>query len=168
MIARKLMLLGEIGVGKSSLARRLAFDKFDIDYKPTIGVDVYRYEVPASAERAAMALIIWDTDGNFGDAIFKHIYMKQASAALIIGDVARAATLEAMVKLGDGFTEAFPGRHIGFIVNKSDLIPDPEAVPLPAALTLPGRSLVRTSAKTGHHVTFAFTEAADCISRRAL
>jgi GTPase SAR1 family protein len=29
MTARKIMLLGEIGVGKSSLARRLVFDRFD-------------------------------------------------------------------------------------------------------------------------------------------
>lgn len=168
MIARKVMLLGEIGVGKSSLARRLTFDKFDIDYKPTIGVDVYRYEVAATPTRSAMSLIIWDTDGNFGDAIFKHIYMKQASAALIIGDIARAQTLDTMAKLAEGFSDSFPGRHVGFIVNKTDLTADPEAVPLPAALTLPGRSLVRTSAKTGHHVKTAFTEAADCISRRGI
>lgn len=168
MIARKVMLLGEIGVGKSSLARRLAFDKFDIDYKPTIGVDVYRYEVEATPERAAMSLIIWDTDGNFGDAIFKHIYMKQASAALIIGDIARATTLETMGSLADGFCEAFPGRHLGLIVNKTDLFSEPDAVPLPTALTRPGRSLIKTSAKTGHHVKTAFTNAADCIARRGL
>lgn len=168
MIARKVMLLGEIGVGKSSLARRLTFDKFDIDYKPTIGVDVYRYEVAASPTRAAMTLIIWDTDGNFGDAIFKHIYMKQATAALIIGDIARSATLETMAKLGEGFLEAFPGRHVGYIVNKTDLVPEPQSVPLPTELTHPGRSLVRTSAKTGHHVQSAFSEAADIIARRGL
>ncbi|MCB1484942.1 MAG: hypothetical protein KDJ17_08635, partial [Hyphomicrobiaceae bacterium] len=59
MSARKVMLLGEIGVGKSSLARRLVFDKFEFDYKPTIGVDIYRYEAPASATRPATTLIIW-------------------------------------------------------------------------------------------------------------
>ena len=106
MMARKVMLLGEIGVGKSSLARRLVFDKFDFDYKPTIGVDVYRYEVAASAKRPAVSLILWDTDGNFGDAIFKHIYMKEAAAALIVGDMSRAPTLDTMAKLGDGFASA--------------------------------------------------------------
>jgi small GTP-binding protein len=166
MIARKLMLLGEIGVGKSSLARRLVFDKFEFDYKPTIGVDVYRYEVPDSPSRPRMTLIVWDTDGNFGDAIFKHIYMKEAAAALIIGDLARAPTLDAMVKLGTGFAEAFPGRHIGYVVNKSDLVADAQAVPLPAMLTQSGTSLIRTSAKTGTHVAEAFVDAAECIARR--
>lgn len=167
MIARKVMLLGEIGVGKSSLARRLVFDKFEFDYKPTIGVDVYRYEVPDSPTRPRMSLIVWDTDGNFGDAIFKHIYMKEAAAALIIGDLSRAPTLDSMVKLGAGFSEAFPGRHIGYIVNKTDLIAAPEAVPLPAEITKAGTSLIRTSARTGRHVAEAFIDAADCIARRS-
>ena len=37
MTARKVMLLGEIGVGKSSIVERLVFDRFDLEYKPTIG-----------------------------------------------------------------------------------------------------------------------------------
>ncbi|HPG89404.1 MAG TPA: hypothetical protein PLD46_07095 [Hyphomicrobium sp.] len=166
MIARKVMLLGEIGVGKSSLARRLVFNKFEFDYKPTIGVDVYRYEVAATPTRAAMSLILWDTDGNFGDAIFKHIYMKEAAAALIVGDLSRTPTLDSMVKLGQGFADAFPGRHTGYIVNKSDLSVDPDAVALPPGLTRPGQSLIRTSAKSGALVSEAFIDAADCIARR--
>ncbi len=166
MITRKVMLLGEIGVGKSSLARRLVFQRFEFDYKPTIGVDVFRYEVPVRAGHAPMALIVWDTDGNFGDAIFRHIYMKEAAAALIIGDLSRPPTLDSMVKLGAGFADAFPGRHIGYIVNKTDLLPEPETRPLPAELTRPGISLIRTSAKTGDHVPEAFISAADCIARR--
>ncbi len=34
------MLLGDIGVGKTSLVRRLVFNCFEHDYKATIGVDV--------------------------------------------------------------------------------------------------------------------------------
>lgn len=168
MTARKVMLLGEIGVGKSSLARRLVFDKFEFDYKPTIGVDVYRFDIAATATRGALSLILWDTDGNFGDAIFKHIYMKEAAAAIIVGDIARAPTLDTMVKLGQGFAESFPGRHIGYIVNKSDLAADPEAVPLPYELTRKGQSFMRTSAKSGALVKDAFIDAADCIARRGL
>lgn len=166
MKASKLMLLGEIGVGKSSLARRLVFDKFEFDYKPTIGVDVYRYDVPDVEGKGGRTLIIWDTDGNFGDAIFKHIYMREASAALIIGDISRQTSLETMAKLGKGFMEIFPGRHVGYIVNKIDLVAVPETVVLPQELTRPGSSITHTSAKTGDHVARAFETVADCIARR--
>lgn len=168
MSARKVMLLGEIGVGKSSLARRLVFNKFNTDYKPTIGVDVYRYIVPASEQRPETTLIIWDTDGNFGEAIFKHIYMKEAVAALIIGDMTRPATIDTMEKLGNGFTDMFPGRHVGFIVNKTDLVPEAQSAPLSPYLMRHGVQLFRTSAKTGSEVTAAFSGAADAIHRRSL
>jgi small GTP-binding protein len=167
MTARKIMLLGEIGVGKSSIAKRLVLDRFEFDYKPTVGVDVYVYEVPDSPTRPGMKLIVWDTDGNFGDAIFRHVYMKQAQAAMVVGDVTRQATLEAMASLGDGFREAFPGRPVSFLLNKQDLVAAGAGPELPAALTRPGVSLVRTSALTGDNVREAFRDAADIIHRRA-
>lgn len=166
MTARKVMLLGEIGVGKSSLARRLVFDKFEFDYKPTIGVDIYRYDVPASATRPATSLIIWDTDGNFGDAIFRHIYMKEAAAACIVADLSRPQTLDTMAKLATGFADNFPGRHTTLIVNKTDLVPGAELAPLPPAIIQTLAPLIRTSAKTGSNVVRAFTETADVIARR--
>lgn len=168
MIARKIMLLGEIGVGKSSIAKRLVLDRFEFDYKPTIGVDVYQYDVPDDAGRPGMRLIVWDTDGNFGDAIFRHVYMRQASAAMIVGDVTRRGTLEAMAKLGEGFRDAFPGRHFTYLVNKFDLLAEGQLPDLPEPLTRQGISLVRTSALTGDNVREAFRAAADIIHRRAL
>jgi Ras-related protein Rab-22 len=107
--AYKVMLLGDIGVGKSSLARRLAFDSFNSVYKPTIGVEIYRHLLPSVAGEPA-TLILWDTDGNFGDAVLRHVYVKQASAAIIIADRTRPETLTTMVRLGEGFSEMMPGR----------------------------------------------------------
>lgn len=166
MSARKVMLLGEIGVGKSSLARRLVSGKFDTAYIPTIGVDVYSYAVPPEVTGQPMSLIVWDTDGNLGEAIFSHVYSRQASAALIVGDVTRRATLDAMVRLGAGFRSAFPGRILLNIVNKTDLLHPAEEPELPAALTQPGAELVMTSALTGARVLDAFYQVAQTIVRR--
>ncbi|HRY06977.1 MAG TPA: Rab family GTPase [Hyphomicrobiaceae bacterium] len=167
MSAHKVMLLGEIGVGKSSLVKRLVFDRFETDYKPTLGVDVYRYEVPPSKTHAAITLIIWDTDGNFGEAMFRHVYMKEASAAFIIGDVTRRPTLDTMLTLSKGFREHFPGRYEALIVNKIDLL-DGEPLNLPDALSHNRKRVFHTSAMTGDNVQFAFHEAAAEILRRGL
>lgn len=167
MIARKVMMLGEIGVGKSSLVKRLVFDRFDTDYKPTLGVDIYRYEVPATQDHAAITLIIWDTDGNFGDAMFRHVYMKEASAALIIGDVTRRSTLDTVLRLSKGFREHFPGRYQALIVNKLDLV-EGEPLNLPDALSASRKGVFHTSALTGDNVQLAFHEAAAAILRRGL
>lgn len=167
MTAKKLMLLGEIGVGKSSLVKRLVFDRFDTDYKPTLGVDIYRYEVPATSAHAALTLIIWDTDGNFGDAMFRHVYMKEASAAFIIGDVTRRQTLDTMLSLSKGFRAHFPGRYEALIVNKIDLVEGEDAA-VPAELSSGRTGVFHTSAMTGENVAQAFHEAAAAIIRRGL
>ena len=144
MTAQKIMLLGEIGVGKSSIAQRLVFNRFGTDYKPTLGVDIYTYEIetPTEANPAATTeFIIWDTDGNFGESVLSHIYIKEAAAALIVGDIGRRTTLMRMLELGNSFMQ--------------DLIKSP--IPI-----------LRTSAKTGENVKNAFLRAADAIRRRGL
>ncbi len=167
MTTYKIMLLGEIGVGKSSLVRRLVHDEFDFDYKPTLGVDIYRYEVPPAApDDSHITLLIWDTDGNFSDQIFRHVYMRQANAALIISDVTRPQTLEAMASLSLGFRDAFPGRHHALIINKLDLIQGKDTPQLPSNLADNPPTIINTSAKTGQNVQTAFHEAARTIRRR--
>jgi small GTP-binding protein len=168
MSARKVMLLGEIGVGKSSLVRRLVHDKFDIDYTPTIGVDVYSYEVPAAVAGQRISLVIFDTDGNYSESIFKHVYVKEAAAALVVGDITRRSTLDMMVRLADGFIERLPGRHYSFITNKIDLLDDREPVERPPGLVRPGVPLLDTSALSGARVKDAFHETALAILRRGL
>lgn len=166
MTARKVMLLGEIGVGKSSLVRRLTLDQFDFNYKPTLGVNIYTYDVPETVVTPRLTLIVWDTDGNMRESIFKHVYMQQASAAAIVGDATRPGTLDLMSQLGAGFRDAFPGRQHSFIINKSDLLEDDEQPPLTSDLEARKADLTITSAKTGANVKEAFHTLARAIHRR--
>ncbi|MEQ1696835.1 MAG: hypothetical protein ABL901_13435 [Hyphomicrobiaceae bacterium] len=176
--ARKVMLLGEIGVGKSSLARRLVFDKFSREYKPTIGVEVYRYDIPAAALGGPkslvepLSLILWDTDGNFGDAIFRHVYIKQAAAAVIVGDQSRPDTIDAMLRLARGFADVLPGRAIHFVLNKDDLADAAGGSDAEGRLTTPQIAglgpipFIKTSAMSGAMVEQAFIATAKAILRR--
>lgn len=167
MTARKVMLLGDIGVGKSSLAQRLVFDRFEGTYKPTIGVDIYRYEVPACGDDAlAMSLIVWDTDGNFGDAIFRHVYIRDAAAAMIVADQTRPETFDTAARLTEGFKAALPGRQVTILLNKDDLASDEACCSLPQALRTSALPIVRTSAKSGDNVQKAFHDTALAIQRR--
>ncbi|MFM9943535.1 MAG: Rab family GTPase [Hyphomicrobiaceae bacterium] len=168
MISKKIMILGEIGVGKTSLVRRYVLDEMPSDYIPTMGVDIYRYTVPASpaGPRAPVELVIWDIDGNYGQSIFRHVYSKGASGALIIGDITRRPTLDLMVDLAHGFQDAMPGRHFSFVVNKLDLLPEPGDADVPEALKSDRHELVWASAKSGANVRHSFEAAAAAIARR--
>ena len=167
MISKKLMLLGEIGVGKTSLVRRFVLNEFNRDYRPTIGVDIYRYRVEGigPGKDQTVELIIWDIDGNYGQNVFKHVYSRGSAGALIVGDLTRAPTIEHMAALQEGFADALPGRYSAFVLNKADLV-RPEDVVLPRALSAGEASPVFTSALTGVNVDLVFRDAAAAILRR--
>ncbi|MEL6373674.1 MAG: GTP-binding protein [Pseudomonadota bacterium] len=174
MTSYKVMLLGDIGVGKTSLVRRLMYGQFATDYGPTIGVDIYSYICDPDALAAAgqppaaegTELVIWDTDGNFGESIFRHAYIREASAAIIVGDATRRPTQDSMVRLADGFQDAFPGRTFAFVLNKCDMLEADVPPDLPEALASTHHLFIKTSAKTGDNVKLAFHDTAATILRR--
>lgn len=161
----KVMLLGEIGVGKSSLARRFVFDRFEADYKSTIGVDILTHDVTL-ADGITLRLVLWDTDGEFGARIFETVYVKGASGALIVSDATRPATLGKAARLATDFAAAFPGRPSQVIVNKTDLADfEPKAF---ETAGIAAGSVLRTSALTGEGVQALFCAIASDIVRRGL
>ena len=163
------MLLGEMGVGKTSIARRLAFGTFAGDYKSTIGVEILTYEITNGPGGRPFQFLIWDTDGSFGDAIFETVYLTNAQAALFVGDVARPSTLTTVAHLADLFDQRLPGRYTAAVLNKIDLLDATAGAPeLPPELAGHGRPIVQTSAKTGQGVAEAFHDAAETIVRRGL
>lgn len=166
MISAKVMLLGDIGVGKSSLARRFVFDQFESDYKTTIGVDVLTHDVDLGpqCDNAPLRFVLWDTDGDFGNRIFETVYLAGASGAIVVADATRPATLVKMASLVSRFEESFPGRPVAAIVNKIDLVSEPPSVGDPEA---PQIAVVYTSAKTGEGVAALFVDLGRVIWRRA-
>lgn len=162
----KVMLMGDIGVGKSSLAKRLMFNKFDVDYKTTIGVDILTHQLTLSAEAgpATANLLLWDTDGDFGQHIFKSVYLSGASGAVVVADASRPSTIEKMFDLAADFLERLPGRSVRAVVNKTDIVvPDLTKFDRRG---LPSEHVMLSSAKTGAGVTAAFDAVAMDIYRR--
>ncbi|WP_424361990.1 Rab family GTPase [Methylocystis parvus] len=165
MMSAKVMLLGDIGVGKSSLARRFVFDRFESDYKTTIGVDVLTHDVALGLEgdNATLRFVLWDTDGDFGMRIFETVYLAGASAAIVVADATRPATVVKMSGLVAKFEECFPGRPVSAIVNKIDLTPDFRLSEEAASQA----EVLYTSAKTGQGVEEMFLSIGRAIWRRA-
>lgn len=165
MITAKVMLLGYMGVGKTSILYRLVHDRFDGQYKSTLGVEVLSYDVPADEGEPAR-LVLWDTDGDFGTRIFDTVYVAGASAAIIVSDVTRPQTVKRMVELAHDFESRFPGRPYKALVNKIDLA---EAAGSARWIEeLPRSGLRFVSAKSGTGIAESFAELAETIRRRQL
>ncbi len=62
----KICLLGQGGVGKTCIARRLCFDTFDANTRLTIGIDFYTYDIPlvVDGDETYIRLSIWDFGGQ--------------------------------------------------------------------------------------------------------
>jgi len=166
VITAKIMMLGDIGVGKSSVARRMVFGRFEADYKTTIGVDIMTYEFALSPEcdNCPVKLIIWDTDGEFGQRIFDTAYIGGASGAIVVSDATRPTTVTKMNGLVTSFSERFPGRPVRAIVNKIDLAPGIDDATAPG---FSDGSVLATSAKTGVGVAELFQSLGIDLWRRA-
>ncbi|MFX1394790.1 MAG: Rab family GTPase [Promethearchaeota archaeon] len=62
----KVCLLGQGGVGKTCVARRLCFNKYESDTKLTIGIDFYTYELSViiNNREEHVSITVWDFGGQ--------------------------------------------------------------------------------------------------------
>ena len=91
----KIVLLGDPAVGKSSLVQRFCQDKFEENYKLTIGGAYLQKEVKLK-NGDTLKLHIWDTGGQEKFRSMASLYYKDAVAALLVYDVSNSETLESL------------------------------------------------------------------------
>ncbi len=87
----KVLLIGDSGVGKSSLMLRFASNTFSQDISATIGIDfkVKATEVmdPVTGERRTVKIQIWDTAGQERFRTLTSSYYRGAHAVVLVYDV---------------------------------------------------------------------------------
>ncbi|CAF4885421.1 unnamed protein product, partial [Rotaria sp. Silwood1] len=88
----KLVLIGDVAVGKSSLATRLCHNTFDRNYKATIGVDfeVERFLILG----VPISLQIWDTAGQERFKCIAAAYYRGAHVIIAVFDMNDLDTLK--------------------------------------------------------------------------
>lgn len=86
----KILIIGESGVGKSSLLLRFTEDNFDPDQSLTIGVDFKTKRITIDGNTVKLA--IWDTAGQERFRTLTPSYYRDAQGAILVYDVANKAT----------------------------------------------------------------------------
>jgi len=91
----KICLLGQGGVGKTCLTKRLCFDTFDINTKLTIGLDFYTYDLPiiANDEETFVRLSIWDFGGQEQFKTLFSYYIGGANGIFMVFSLVNLQTL---------------------------------------------------------------------------
>ncbi|XP_067861623.1 ras-related protein Rab-36 [Heptranchias perlo] len=122
----KVVVVGDLYVGKTCLINRFCKDVFDRDYKATIGVDfeIERFEIAGIPYN----LQIWDTAGQEKFKCIASAYYRGAEVIIIAFDLADIQTLEHTKQwLEDALKENEPGLSSIFLVgSKKDLLSQAE------------------------------------------
>jgi small GTP-binding protein len=166
MMLAKVCVMGEMSVGKTSLIRRFVDRSFDDRYLTTVGVNISRKHVPppdgAQDHPDGIQLVLWDLEGGESFSEVASAYLRGSRGAIIVGDVTRPQTIEALERHAHRFLEINPRGIILLALNKSDL--DHDAGILIPALLRTGEAVLttfRTSARTGDGVDDAFVALAN-------
>jgi small GTP-binding protein len=89
----KVVLLGESGVGKSSIAMRYVNNTFSESFEVTIGGG-YLQQTVRLKDGSSLKMDIWDTGGQERFHALLQLYYRDATAALITYDISSEKSLE--------------------------------------------------------------------------
>lgn len=126
MVSKKICLIGDFNVGKTSLIRRFVEREFSDRYLSTVGVKISRKKVEVQSQKQqqnqTVQLLIWDLEGSTKYKQIIPSYLQGASGALIVADITRKETIEHLPQHIDTFTKINPKGKLIVGLNKSDLI----------------------------------------------
>ncbi|KAF9437256.1 rab32, member RAS oncoprotein [Entomortierella beljakovae] len=92
----KILVIGDVGTGKTSIIKRYVHNIFSMNYKSTIGVD-FALKVIQWSPDTIVRLQLWDIAGQERGSMAR-VYYKEAVAALVVYDVTRPKTFEAIAR----------------------------------------------------------------------
>lgn len=120
-ITKKVCLIGDFSVGKTSLFRRFINNTFSEQYITTVGVKVDTRLIELSDE-LHIKLILWDIAGADKMSVIGINYLRGAHGYILVADGTRQSTLHSVLALKaevDALLNKPP--YIG-LLNKSDLM----------------------------------------------
>ena len=124
-VTKKVVIIGDTGVGKTALMNRFLFDKFDPESMPTLGAQSKPRIVDVPGE-GQIKLTLWDTAGQEKFKSLTRMYFQDAEAALIVYDTTFQESFESAAKWVEDLkaNANVPDILIALVGNKSDMAED--------------------------------------------
>lgn len=166
----KAVIIGDSGVGKTSLLHRFSSSEWNPHYIATIGVDFKALTIERNAKIVKVQL--WDTAGQERFRTITHAYYRGAHCVLMVYDVTNRESLEHLqFWMKDVQRYANSGTPMVLVGNKSDMVrhrvvPPEEGRAVADAMGC--AAYIETSAKDSDRVDEAFDSAiGECMKQHA-
>lgn len=152
LIQKKICLLGDFAVGKTSLVRRYVEGSFSDKYLSTIGIKISRKLL--TRQQYQLNMLIWDLAGGEEFSGHDKNYLRGAAGALLVCDLTRLETFPILAMYAKQLAEISPKAIMVIAGNKADLVQD-ISLNISELETISqniGCPFLLTSAKTGENV----------------
>jgi small GTP-binding protein len=160
VITKKICLLGEFAIGKTSLTARFVRQTFSKKYLTTVGVkiDSKLVELPGLG---TVKLVIWDIAGSDTVTTVDTNYLRGTAAVLLVADGCRKSSLNSAMNLRRVVRDIVGECPVVVAINKVDLLRDWEIDEADITeLQESGLQVYKTSAKSGENVEAVFQQLA--------
>ena len=163
----KTAIIGEGGVGKTSITLRYTEDRFEENMKLTIGANFATKKV--DLDGSALTMMIWDLGGQprFRDVVGD--YFRGVKIAIAVCDVTRSYSLERLTDWINRLKECAPESDLLVVGNKTDERTDGSGVSFEDGQEFAdkyGAQYIEVSAKTGEGINGMFEMVAQQLKRR--
>ena len=156
----KIIIIGDSGVGKSSLLKRAVQNTFDTNYQATIGFEFLLMHFKVNDLK--IKLQIWDTCGEEMYRSLVQGFYRNTSLAIIVYDISRKKSFEALeIWLKDLRQHTEEGIPVFIVGNKMDLQKDISTEEAKMfSVSNRTKFFTECSAKTGENIKDIFFKAA--------
>lgn len=160
-LVRKICMLGDFGVGKTSLVARFINNVFSEKYVTTIGVKIDTKQLDVGAQ--PVKLVLWDIAGKNALDGVKLSYLQGAAGIVLVADGTREPTLRSALYLLMQAKQERPDLQAVLLVNKFDLFDRWEVSPTALADVRRTLPVFESSAQSGEGVEEAFLTLAKAV-----
>lgn len=164
----KLIVMGDAGVGKTSLVNMQCYSKFDDKLPMTVGVAGVTCKIELSGK--TIELNIWDTAGQEQYSALIPMFSRGADVCILVADATNMQSVKNLPRWESLLSESGSIPPIVVAVNKSDLVPklDARTSEITNEVMAVFNRVMFVSAKTGEGVQMLFQLAAELALSQAV